>query len=148
MLLENVKDKVVLPCGVLLPRDASEEQKAQLLGHFGVSSENDPVEFEVSVASLVYDIYDATVELPKAPFNRAREKANRVKMVEEFSKTETLFLKPEVEAAVKRALTDDATWTKVKIGVTLRNQKTDLLEADALDLFPKAREALLKLCEG
>jgi len=147
MLLENIKDSVTLPCGALLSEQMTFEEKQKIFEHYGVSSEQDLVEFQVSVGSLVFDIYSAVVDLPKAPYNRVQEQAKRLKFAEEVTQREQLNLRPEIETAIKQALTQDDTWSKVKIGVKLKNNNTEVLECGALDLFPKAREALLKLCE-
>lgn len=148
MLLENIEDSVTLPCSALLSEHMSQEERQRLLDHYGAASEKDPVEFKLSVGSLVFDIYSAVVELPKAPYNRAQEQARRQRLAEEVTHQETLNLNAEVETALKQALTQDHAWSKVKIGVKLKNNNTEVFQSGALELFPKAREALLKVCQG
>lgn len=147
MLISNLKDTVKIKFEDLA-KGLNAEQKKNLRDFYEISEDNTILTFETSVGGVVFDIYSSVVEMPKAPYNREKEKMKRQKLAESFAHETVLNLPSEVTEAVAKALKTDEIWSKVVLGVKLVDQdKTDVFQSSGIDLFPNIRDEVLKLCD-
>lgn len=146
MKITNIKESVKLPGGILLSPQLSDEQRDQMLAHFGLTSVNDALKVETSVGAIVFDIYDALTPRPKAPLALERELTRRQDLAKVLTENAEVDLDLDIEAKLKQALEDDSTWEKIQVSVSYEKEGQriyDRFSADAVHFFPKCRDALL-----
>jgi hypothetical protein len=123
------------------------EPLAKLSEALGVTKATDVIEFSTSVGSIMFDIYNATTEVPKAPLAAEKELINRQSLAKQMLSDE-FELTDELKTKVEKALNTDAIWSKIMISVSNKvgdETRYSQLSCGALNIFGECKKSLLGL---